>query len=394
MKKNNGGITLIALVVTIIILIILAGVSLNIILGDNGLINKAKGAKEKQEVATVLEKLELLKAEILIEEHQVNINNYLAKLGTEDIKEKYKVNYIESETGLNYAYVLLENKYRFLIEDTLNGNVLITHIENTEKEEIEVTATGYKGVYDGTEHEITITCIPSDAKIEYSTDGENYSTTKLKYTNLGEYTIYYKVSKLGYNTVTGSETIIIEDNIVPSQAQIEISGSTSTTSLPVTLNAKVSHIDNESGVNIEACKYVLNTSNESITDESSYTGTFSSNEESISIELTSATEYYLHVLSVDSAGNSIETIKGPITVTAKYHTHSSSCNKRCSGPSAGWYWDDEKDMSKFKCRICGGTGYVSGDDDDSGTVYYCVANTTTIGCGKNTSTIDKYTITY
>ena len=46
MKKEEG-ITLVALVVTIIILIILAGISLNMILGENGIIGKTKTAKEE-----------------------------------------------------------------------------------------------------------------------------------------------------------------------------------------------------------------------------------------------------------------------------------------------------------------------------------------------------------
>lgn len=38
--KNKKGITLIALVVTVVVLIILAGVSINAVLGDNGIIKK------------------------------------------------------------------------------------------------------------------------------------------------------------------------------------------------------------------------------------------------------------------------------------------------------------------------------------------------------------------
>lgn len=41
MLKNKRGITLIALVITIIILLILASVSLNLVLGDNGIIERA-----------------------------------------------------------------------------------------------------------------------------------------------------------------------------------------------------------------------------------------------------------------------------------------------------------------------------------------------------------------
>lgn len=47
--KENSGITLVALVVTIVVLLILAGVSINLVLGENGLITQAKEAKRKTE---------------------------------------------------------------------------------------------------------------------------------------------------------------------------------------------------------------------------------------------------------------------------------------------------------------------------------------------------------
>ena len=50
-QKNNKGITLIALVITIIVLIILAGVSINLVLDENGITKKAKEAKENMQIA-------------------------------------------------------------------------------------------------------------------------------------------------------------------------------------------------------------------------------------------------------------------------------------------------------------------------------------------------------
>ena len=50
--KNNKGITLVALVVTIVVLLILAGVSINLVLGDNGIIVKAKEAQRKSAEAS------------------------------------------------------------------------------------------------------------------------------------------------------------------------------------------------------------------------------------------------------------------------------------------------------------------------------------------------------
>ena len=51
MKKNKG-ITLVALVVTIVVLLILAGVSINLVLGNNGIIAKAQDAKTKSAEAS------------------------------------------------------------------------------------------------------------------------------------------------------------------------------------------------------------------------------------------------------------------------------------------------------------------------------------------------------
>ena len=49
--KNNKGITLIALVITIIVLLILAGITIAMLTGENGLLTKAKDAKEQADNA-------------------------------------------------------------------------------------------------------------------------------------------------------------------------------------------------------------------------------------------------------------------------------------------------------------------------------------------------------
>lgn len=54
--KENCGITLVALVVTIVVLLILAGVSINLVIGQNGLISRGKEAREKMQDAEANEK--------------------------------------------------------------------------------------------------------------------------------------------------------------------------------------------------------------------------------------------------------------------------------------------------------------------------------------------------
>ena len=56
MKKQNG-ITLVALVITIIVLLILAGVSISLALGQNGVLTRASGAVSANERAKVVEEL-------------------------------------------------------------------------------------------------------------------------------------------------------------------------------------------------------------------------------------------------------------------------------------------------------------------------------------------------
>lgn len=59
MRKREKGITLVTLVVTIIILLILAGVTITLLLGDNGILNRAKQSGEEYTKAQIKEEMEL-----------------------------------------------------------------------------------------------------------------------------------------------------------------------------------------------------------------------------------------------------------------------------------------------------------------------------------------------
>ena len=59
MKKNVHGITIIALVITIIVLLILAGVSIAMLTGQNGILTQAQNAKDKTEYKNAEEKVRL-----------------------------------------------------------------------------------------------------------------------------------------------------------------------------------------------------------------------------------------------------------------------------------------------------------------------------------------------
>ena len=81
-KNKQKGVTLIALIVTIIVLIILAGVSINMIVGENGIITQSQRAEEDYSKSEVKEKVELALNEYMIEkstEEDSNFANFLRK---------------------------------------------------------------------------------------------------------------------------------------------------------------------------------------------------------------------------------------------------------------------------------------------------------------------------
>ena len=72
-----------------------------------------------------------------------------------------------------------------------------------------VSAAGYVGTYDGQAHTITIT-VPDGTTIKYGTTAGTYDLTDAPtYTEVGAYTVYYKVTKANYTDVTGSQTVTI-----------------------------------------------------------------------------------------------------------------------------------------------------------------------------------------
>ncbi len=79
---ENKGITLVALVITIIVLLILAGVSINLVAGSNGILGKATKAVDVNNMAKIKEEIELKIAELQMDYYMkdnnfANINDYV-----------------------------------------------------------------------------------------------------------------------------------------------------------------------------------------------------------------------------------------------------------------------------------------------------------------------------
>ena len=119
MKKitNNTGITLIALVITIIILLILTGVTIGALTGEKGLFSRALDAKEKFNILTIEEKMKMVLNEWQIEQATTNIK--LEEFLSEKV-ENEEIDDFETDDENNYS---IHKDGYFIVVDS-NGKIL------------------------------------------------------------------------------------------------------------------------------------------------------------------------------------------------------------------------------------------------------------------------------
>ena len=115
------GITLIALVITIVVLIILAGVAINLTLNNNGIFNKAKEGAQSYNQAEAKEKLETMLAEYNIE--KITEGKTLLDFLNE---QKTKGNIDEITDNQDGTYTVELNGYAITINES---DLKITEIE-------------------------------------------------------------------------------------------------------------------------------------------------------------------------------------------------------------------------------------------------------------------------
>ena len=130
MRKRNG-ITLIALVITIIVLLILAGVSIATLTGENGILTRAQEAKTQTEEAEDIEKIRLA-----VSESQIGDNGY-QKLNQNNLQEAID-NQFEGrdvavfDNGDGTFNVTLDDKIYKIENDVVNEVQVDLYINNAE----------------------------------------------------------------------------------------------------------------------------------------------------------------------------------------------------------------------------------------------------------------------
>ena len=117
--KKNRGITLLALVITIIILLILAGVTISAITGDNGIIGNAGQAKEETEIANETEIIEKATVQAMGNNKYGNIVE--GELQSELDKETGEGKTEATDVGEEFEVVFIDSKRYYTVDK--DGNV-------------------------------------------------------------------------------------------------------------------------------------------------------------------------------------------------------------------------------------------------------------------------------
>ena len=123
MKKNNG-ITLIALVITIIVLLILAGVTIATLTGENGILTRASQASEQTEIAEEKEAIELAYTGVLADNNGSGVS--ASELQNELQKNGYNATVVDNGDGT--LTVTFESGREYTID--ANGSITGPTVSN------------------------------------------------------------------------------------------------------------------------------------------------------------------------------------------------------------------------------------------------------------------------
>ena len=114
---KNKGITLIELVVTIVVLLILAGVSISTLIGENGIITQAQKSKEQTEIGREKEYISLAVADIKSNQNDINRDNLQEAL---DKIAGINETYVNGNERLTIIYTKSKRIYYL----NINGNIV------------------------------------------------------------------------------------------------------------------------------------------------------------------------------------------------------------------------------------------------------------------------------
>ena len=302
-SSNNYGITLISLVVTIIILLILGGIAIATLTGENGLFARAKQAKENYSVSSAKEKLQLAISDLMVEQTTKGEN-----LTKEDLP-KINNNEIDVKSTETFPVEVICENYIFNVDE----NFTVTYVRETSG--TVVTFTTEPESYTNKDEVKILVKISNPKGIKsIQKPGE---TDRILAQGQKEVGIDYKVTKNGHYIFTivdeeGKETvkdiyIDLIDKLEP--LDFEITAKLENDKIVISGTAQDAEKTEESTKSgIEYYEYYLIDKDEK---ETKYT----TNE--ILKDTVPFGEYKVHVIAYDRAGNSKQSNIVELTISTK-----------------------------------------------------------------------------
>lgn len=217
--KKFDGITLISLVVTIIILLIIAGIGISITIGENRILKKAQQGREKYKEAAAREKLELalvdLQAQKVLDStynETTYIDNYLVTKQMAVIGNKVTVDGWQFEIDRNVPKIVIGlGKGQVQESTTINIKTAITNATDYTKATIKIEITSDENIG-------SIQINGEEIAVPSKVDGKYIIEKEVQ--NNGNYIINVKNTKNEYKIVKAEVTEISEDMDIQTEEQL------------------------------------------------------------------------------------------------------------------------------------------------------------------------------
>ena len=191
--KDVRGITIILLVVTIVVLLILAGVSISTLVGENGVVDNAKKIQNDTYYQIASEEVNQLVLEHKLTKKDETLEEFL----TSKVPSR-----IDGVTRKNdNTLIVKKNGYEIEVEEV-----------KAESQTLTLDVVPYVGTYDGQPHDMltSVNVLPSDSKVEYSIDnGKTYIENIPQIINASSVSVIVKASRIGYKTETVTKTAVV-----------------------------------------------------------------------------------------------------------------------------------------------------------------------------------------
>ena len=191
--KETRGITIISLVVTIVVLLILAGVSISTLVGENGVVDNAKKIQNDTYYQIASEEVNQLVLEHKLTKKDETLEEFLTS------KVPSRIDGVTRKD--DNTLIVKKNGYEIEVEEV-----------KAESQTLTLDVVPYVGTYDGQPHDMltSVNVLPSDSKVEYSIDnGKTYIENIPQIVNASSVSVIVKASRIGYKTETVTKTAVV-----------------------------------------------------------------------------------------------------------------------------------------------------------------------------------------